>query len=338
MQSGGTRQTILVATALAASVVLAAWWWSASTHQPEASNALTKTMRSGAARRGGAMAGGDILASGKSPSASGSRAQNHEAEAAPEGGVETRSEAEKPSTAPVASVPKADMQSSDADAKPASPVVDETSTSESGDESSPSVDENAASDTAKSEAENPETETSLTSDESGTDAAPGSAVDTDRAADLIANYLASLDAGEHADSEDARNQHEFDARETGGDDERHVEEMLRKGISAWIATLPADDAAGLALMSVECRVGQCRILVAQARYGVGPDTTPADQERQRKLLAAFHALTMEPWWQALGLRTEHFASFPAGDGSGMGLWIEYDTIAAGPASATADGG
>lgn len=204
----------------------------------------------------------------------------------------------------------------------------------------PASDE-AAIDGAKRDASEAEIESaSKTNEHDAETADPGSmesTIDTDKAAELIARYLADLDSGEHANSEDARIQHEFDAREGGSDDERRVEETLRKGIVDWIGTLSASEAGGLALMSVECRVGQCRILMAQAHYGGGPGTAPEDQERQVKLMAAFGALAAEPWWQALGLQSGRSVSFPAVDGSGMGLWVEYENLT-NALGASAEGG
>jgi len=112
---------------------------------------------------------------------------------------------------------------------------------------------------------------------------------------------------------------------------------MRKGIGDWLATLPADDAAGLMLMSVECRVGQCRILMAQANYGFGDGEMAERRQRQGELMNAFNAIKSEPWWLALGTRGGQSLSIPATDGSGMGLWIEYDTIVAAPTSPS-DGG
>lgn len=343
MKPGGTRKAVLVAAALAAAAMLAAWWWSSPTHQPDASNAQAKMAGDGDARRSGAMAASDVLAPGNKPNgsiASGSRLQNHEVAAASKVVIESRPEVEKPATIPAALAPKIDMQPDAPGVQPVSSGAQEISAGESDDKSSSAIEKNESPDVEKSQTEKPEAETQSPGDEPNAGES-GTAVDIDKAADLIANYLASLDASEHADSEDARNQSEFDAREAGGDKERYVQEILRKGISEWIATLPPNDAAALALMSVECRVGQCRILMTQAHYGIGPDTTPEDQARQMKLVVAFGTLSAEPWWQELGLQAGRSMSFPASEGSGMGLWVEYETLpgagSSTPSTSTPDG-
>jgi|GEM_PF-2350087 len=143
----------------------------------------------------------------------------------------------------------------------------------------------------------------------------------------MADYLASLDASDHDDSEDASASRYFDSRDSGGDRELQIEEALRKGIGDWIATLPTENAARLLLLGVECRAEQCRILIAQEHYGVGPGATKADTDLQIELIAQFNALSAEPWWQALGLHPGRSVSFPAPDGSGIGLWVQYEFIA-----------
>ena len=264
MESGGTRQAVLVAAALAASAVLAAWWWSASLHRPDVASTFPKAARAEAANREAVNAAHGSVARPLDRPAS--AASIDAAPAAPPLEVESaRSHVGVSDT--VSSAPKAGEESGVADAKPSSPVADEPASEESDISGAEHSGQEPVADVANSSAGKPEADAvkidGAPSAEGG-NAAPGSAVDADHITDLFADLFGKIDSGDRPDyASQSLDMHKFDARETGGDGERALEQALRGRFSEWIATLPPDIAQHVLLVSVDCHVEECRVLLAQ---------------------------------------------------------------------------
>jgi len=238
MQPGGPRQTILVATALAASAVLAAWWWSAQ--QRDAATTSPKVARAEGAGRGVSPAAREPVA-------------------------RTATTSTPMAPTPAATKPAApDIR--DADGTPPSSNTGDTARSNLKPELA-TADE-AASDTLNPDAEESEADENKADDASGAEAvdapAPGSAVDADRVADMYADLFETVESGDvAADASRKLEFQNFDAREAGGESERDLERALRERFGDWVATLPPELAQHALLASVDCHVGQCRVLLAQ---------------------------------------------------------------------------
>lgn len=260
------------------------------------------------------MVGGDALASGKNPNASASRLRNPEVATAPEVAIQRHPEIDKPVATPAAPASKVDTQPGAADAKPASLVVHETSVDEGSDKLSSSADESAASDAAEPEAEQSGAETPPPSDEPGGYAAPGSAVDTDHAADQFAQVFEYAAAGDVPDLQ--KDLAEFEARESGDRRERELEQSLRMRVENWIAALPPNLAPHVLLVSVECRIGACRLLIAQS--GVVHSYRTSVNE----LMTAVQSLLDPAWLGSLGVRYVGLSVHPgAGGPADTALWM-----------------
>jgi len=258
MQSGGTRQTVLVAAAIAAVAVLAAWW--GSTREPAVPAMRPKLARAQAANDAAVEAArmpvAPALAHAKSePVADTPAVIPFETRPAPPRG-DAGDTSPKSTTAEEAPADEAESAAPAADDAPA----DEPA-------SDPAAD--AATATAESDAEKPEGEAAQTAEAAAADvvdaAAPGSAVDADHAADLFARLLDKVESGNNpADASQKQEFHDFENLDAGGDGERAIEQALRERLGAWIVTLPPALAQHVLLASVDCHVGQCRVLLAQS--------------------------------------------------------------------------
>lgn len=271
MQPGGTRQAVLVATALVASAVLAAWWWSPA-RQPAAPKAFPKAAQSEIAHRGDDVAAREPAALPAARIASTPEPVPSTAVAPAAAPPETKP-APLPDAGGTSGTPspspdsKVDEDTRVDDAQPTPSIAEEPAP---GDDGAPDAHarEDSAADSANPDAEkseNGEAQTGEASDaEAAADAAPGSAVDADRVADLYAHLFETTESSDdQVDAHEKQELRDFDAREAGGENERDLERTLRERFGEWMATLPAELAPHVLLASVDCHVGQCRVLLAQ---------------------------------------------------------------------------
>ena len=115
-----------------------------------------------------------------------------------------------------------------------------------------------------------------------------------KAVDLFAEKTLQLEDrfSDDPDAEEApetHTLHQFRDREdddNAPDSERTIGDHLRE----WMRTFPPEVADRLVLVSVECRVGACRILIAELAI---------DMEHQATAMGvtALTALFVQPWWQ-----------------------------------------
>lgn len=239
MQSGGTRQTILVATALAASAVLAAWWWSA-----QQSGAIATAAN--IANTGGARGGVGATA--------------RQLKSAPAFVPVANSAGDKPLSSPDSS---GASNAQGLDAKSPSPVSRETSSREDDPTESQPTGAEPVADEASPSAENSQTETPP-GDGAGIDVMPGSAVDTERVTEMYARLFEKIASEDDSIYTNQKLEFQgFDGKEPGGESERDLEQALRERFGEWIATLPPELAMHVLLAAVDCHVGECRVLLAQ---------------------------------------------------------------------------
>lgn len=150
-----------------------------------------------------------------------------------------------------------------------------------------------------------------------------------RAADLFAQRIEALDDPHGDDAQDAHAaaaQQAYEARGEGGDATKTTQAIVHDLFANWLATLPRDGSHP-SLISIDCREGACRVLIAQA----GVDFTGAAQlEREspvnafRRMLVDFsHATT----WSDAGLALQDSQMSAAGGtaekANDIALWTIY---------------
>jgi len=125
-------------------------------------------------------------------------------------------------------------------------------------------------------------------------------IDRNHAIDLFAEHLAKLEQdgnGDPATQESAQRLHDFAARANGGDDSQRLEQALKARLEDWLAQFSAERANHLALISLECKPGQCQILLAESSV----DFTSDAGRNAMDLVPTLIALTQTPPWQPLGV-------------------------------------
>jgi hypothetical protein len=161
-------------------------------------------------------------------------------------------------------------------------------------------------------------------------ASMGMPIDRNHATDLFADRLARLEqdgAGDSSDALDATNLRDFNARDEGGTDSERLAHALQSRLDNWIGQLPVDQANQLALVSVQCRVGQCQVLIANSgvEFAYGARANAPD------LSAGLTLLVQTPWWQKAGIglvgSSMVAADRNAPEGSHYALWTFYLSVA-----------
>ena len=305
MQPGGTRQTILVAAAIAASVVLAAWWWSSSSAQrSDAANASAKAKRVEVVDRG-------IETVARQPVVLPQAAL----ESTPAPAEATASSTEQTKSTP----PAAAVNSSNASAPSSDPNTAVESDANSAEPTAVTAEE------TESDAPNPDAKKSEASEKKADDVpaaetaghpAPGSAVDAERAADQFAQLFELTAAGEVHEAL-RKDLTEFEARDRGDDAERELEQSLRMHVDGWIAALPPNLAPHVLLVSAECRLAACRLLIAQTDVVFSGEMVSLNAMR-----AAEPSLLDPTWLESLGLRYLGYSMHPNGGGPpDTALWL-----------------
>jgi len=125
-------------------------------------------------------------------------------------------------------------------------------------------------------------------------------VDRNHAIDLFAEHLAKLEqdgSGDPATQEGAQRLRDFAARTDGGDDSQRLAQALKTRLEDWLAQFSAERANHLALISIECKVGQCQVLLAESSVDFGSEAG----RNAMDLVPTLIALMQTPAWQPLGV-------------------------------------
>ena len=148
---------------------------------------------------------------------------------------------------------------------------------------------------------NPEPEDGA--DDSADDAEPEDsgppAIDVDHATDLLADMIARQETaseGDHLPNTIAQTLKKFDQESADASWSENAEQHIEATLDAWIAALPEEAQAHLALIHVECRASLCEVLAADNDPGSESERSSAGQEWQQ----AVCSLTQQPWWHELG--------------------------------------
>jgi hypothetical protein len=155
-------------------------------------------------------------------------------------------------------------------------------------------------------------------------------IDRNHAIDLFAEHLAALDQGnsdDPTDKDNAQRLREFAARADGGDDSQQIARALQERLQDWLAQFSTERANHFALISVECKVGECQVLLAESSV----DLTSEAGRNALDLAPALIALTQTRWWQQLGVAFVG-SEMTAADADPQGvpryaLWTIYLSVA-----------
>jgi hypothetical protein len=172
----------------------------------------------------------------------------------------------------------------------------------------------------------------------GAHAAPSPATTADphdvRAADLFAQRIEALDDPHRDDAQDAHAaaaQQAYEARDEGGDVAKATQAIVHDVFANWLAGLHMDSSQP-SLISIDCRSGACRVLIAQA----GIDFSGAAQlERESPVNAFSRALTelsQGAAWSDAGLALQDSQMTAAGGtaekANDIALWTIYLRVSA----------
>ena len=155
-----------------------------------------------------------------------------------------------------------------------------------------------------------------------------------RAADLFAQRIEALDNPRADDAQDARAaaaQQAYEARDEGGDVAKATQAIVHDVFANWLANLPTDGSHP-SLISIDCRSGACRVLIAQA----GIDFTGAAQLERESPVNAFRRQLTEfsqsATWSDAGLALQDSQMTAAGGTADkpndIALWTIYLRLAA----------
>jgi len=125
------------------------------------------------------------------------------------------------------------------------------------------------------------------------------AIDTDHATDLLADMIARDEAaseGEHLPNAVVQTLKKFDQEADDANWSDNAEQHIEASLDAWIAALPADAQAHLALIHVECRQTLCQVLAADNDPESQAERSSAGHEWQQ----AMGSLPQQSWWKELG--------------------------------------
>ena len=132
------------------------------------------------------------------------------------------------------------------------------------------------------------------------DDAESSSIDVDRAADLLADWMAKQDM---ANSDDAENRQvntkalkTFDQEEADPDWSAQAAQQIEATLNQWLEALPEDVRDHLDLIHVECRQTLCQILAAENEIA----TSDGQATHAQEWVQALNALEHQTWWNELG--------------------------------------
>jgi len=191
-----------------------------------------------------------------------------------------------PAEAPVAPKPEEPPVKPVAETKPPEPK--------------PAVPPPPASETTHEDAEAQAEDTADDSTDSENDEDSGPPeIDTDHATDLIADLIASEENAtetDHLPNAVVQTLKKFDQESADANWSENAQQHIEATLDAWIAALPADAQAHLALIHVECRATLCQVLAADNDPGTADERSQAGHEWQQAILS----LPQQPWWHELG--------------------------------------
>ncbi|HEY0230139.1 MAG TPA: hypothetical protein VGC55_02705 [Dokdonella sp.] len=155
-------------------------------------------------------------------------------------------------------------------------------------------------------------------------------IDRNHAIDLFAEYLAKLDQGGGDNAmqrESAQRLQAFAAHADGGDDSLQVARELQTHLQDSLSQFSSERANHLALISVECKVGACQVLLAESAI----DSSSAAGRAAMDLKPTLTALAQTRWWQQLGLAlVDADMALADGDADGVpryALWTIHLSVA-----------
>lgn len=125
------------------------------------------------------------------------------------------------------------------------------------------------------------------------------AIDTDHATDLLADMIAREETateGDHLPNAVVQTLKQFDQESADANWSENAEQHIEATLGAWIAALPEDAQAHLALIHVECRQTLCQVLAADNDPESMGERSAASHEWQQ----AIGSLPQQPWWHELG--------------------------------------
>lgn len=149
----------------------------------------------------------------------------------------------------------------------------------------------SADETADQPADEPGT------DSGGDDGGPPE-IDADHATDLLADMIARAEsASENVSTPNSvvATLKQFDQESVDADWSENAAQHIEASLGEWIAALPADAQAHLALIHVECRETLCQVLAADNDPGTADERSRAGHEWQQ----AIGTLPQQPWWHEL---------------------------------------
>lgn len=192
--------------------------------------------------------------------------------------------------APASAVASAETTAGSSGRAPESPATQSSGTAEPGQETAPPIEEAGAHDDA---------------------------------IDLFAERITKLEhtsSSDPADANDARLLNEFNAR--APDDEAAPQRVtvLRNHLNAWLADFPPERVDHMKLVSVDCRIASCQILIAE-------QTADISAQLNDSFSASFGSLVSEDWCADIGLTPQSLAMHAAGSGTDgkpdHALWTIY---------------
>jgi hypothetical protein len=143
------------------------------------------------------------------------------------------------------------------------------------------------------------------SDENAEDSAPAeddahsSGLDVNRAADLLADWMARQDTASGDDAEIPKTVQAlrtFDQEAGDSDWSGPTAQQIEASLDAWLDGLPDDVRDHVDLIHVECRQSLCQILAADDDMAGQTARAQSSQEWQQ----AITTLPQQPWWTELG--------------------------------------
>jgi hypothetical protein len=145
-----------------------------------------------------------------------------------------------------------------------------------------------------------DTADSENSDDEGTDETAGPPpIDTDQAADLVADQIAQQEAASEESGQPnptAQAWKKFDGETADPEWSEPTAQQIEQTLDQWLAGLPDDVREHIAVIHIECRATMCQILAADNDIDTQNERAQAGQEWQQ----AIASLPGQPWWNELG--------------------------------------
>ncbi len=182
--------------------------------------------------------------------------------------------------APAAS--SVEQKPAESDGAVAKPEPAKAENADSGDESADTANQENAEDSGPADEES-----------------PASGLDVNRAADLLADWMAKQDTASSEDAEIPKTVQalrSFDQEASDPEWSAPTAQQIEASLNAWLDGLPDDVRDDVDLIHVECRQTLCQILAADADMAGQNARAQSSQEWQQ----AITTLPQQPWWSGLG--------------------------------------